>query len=798
MQRSGRGVVLAVGLVAVVALVVWLAWGERELVGRATVPVAASGANDRPAPSFAADVPATPLHAAVPAEEQLPSVGAATASGAARLVVRVTWAADGAPAEGILLHLVAGEQPTNTPIDGRTDAQGLWQLEPAPLGTVGVYSDRDGAATGKVEAGRVTELALALPPGTLVKGRVVDPNGASVPRAEIWLSDATAWMSGAVVAAADDAGRFEVRGVCGDRWIGARGAGWQPSALTEIERDAPAEMEVELRLGPAGGTVRGVVFGARGEPLRGAFVQVGPSYGWPGPDPPVGAERGHGPPPFRLRTAADGAFAMTDVPPGVVPLEVRADAWTPFETTLDVVAGEVTELQVLLEPGATVQGTVRDAAGAAVAGASIATGTRPDEPGYVRVRSGADGRYMLRDPPKLAHSFVARKNGVGEAQTTLVIEPGATLAWDPVLSAGLQIVGHVSDESATPVEGLLVTANVGAHFTGKIASSRVTADGRFAIANCEDAEYRVAVSEKLGGPELAVAESVRPGGGEVSLTIPASARKFATVTLRVVDRRGVLPPALMVSLTADGQPFSQTGQVDAASGAVRFDSVAAGDHHLQARAQELAPVTEAVAGLRPGEHRDLGTIVLDDPGRVLLHVGLPAGVTPQDVLPILDRVEGHGAVAFELPVGTQPEWIAKSVAPGDYLLSLNSNSGDESHPFIVPMGMPLHVDAGIEKRVDAFAEQGVAQNIKLTTARPVPPVTSLVVLAVDGSEVLSDTVDWYDADGDGHDDDGYTSFIGRPGAYTLRVTCEGKPLDERELKLSGAVNIAPEVSVVVP
>src|SRR5258705_4963610 len=140
MGRSRRGVGLAVALVAVGALVVWLAWGDREGAGSGAAPGAAHGPGGRDLPSFAVGDPApsAPDTAAAPLVAVLPEGGALTISGASRLVVRVTWASDGSPAADITLTLFAADHPDPQQhlIKRRTDAQGTWTVEPAPLGTV--------------------------------------------------------------------------------------------------------------------------------------------------------------------------------------------------------------------------------------------------------------------------------------------------------------------------------------------------------------------------------------------------------------------------------------------------------------------------------------------------------------------------------------------------------------------------------------------------------------------------------------------------------------------------------------
>src|SRR5262245_3986272 len=96
MGRSRRGLALAAALVAVLALVVWLAWSGRGDAGQAAMlPGAAHGTDSRDLPTFAVEEPAPAAPDGAPLLDAAAAIGAASPSGAARLVVRVTWAADG-------------------------------------------------------------------------------------------------------------------------------------------------------------------------------------------------------------------------------------------------------------------------------------------------------------------------------------------------------------------------------------------------------------------------------------------------------------------------------------------------------------------------------------------------------------------------------------------------------------------------------------------------------------------------------------------------------------------------------
>jgi hypothetical protein len=255
---------------------------------------------------------------------------------------------------------------------------------------------------------------------------------------------------------------------------------------------------------------------------------------------------------------------------------------------------------------------------------------------------------------------------------------------------------------------------------------------------------------------------------------------------------------LQALLAPPGEPIGVTAHVDAVTGDILFDRVSAGDQLLVVLVQGRAPLKQDVPAVRAGERRDLGTIVLADPARVILHVALPAGAGPGDVIPILDPAEGRGAQPFELQDGAPPVWISKPVAPGDYIVSLNFTSGGDDHVFIVPHAVAVRVEAGADTRVDLIADRGVAQNVLLSTPRLDPPKTWLRVTDAAGAAVVDELVSWDEAEPGKDKRESYTSFIAKPGAYLLIIESDGQPVVQQALTLSGAVNSAPDVIVVVP
>src|SRR5262249_19891685 len=150
---------------------------------------------------------------------------------------------------------------------------------------------------------------------------------------------------GSIVTQSGADGRFSIRGVEPWRYVGARAAGHVPSSLATVDNHAPPEMDVRLLVGGPGASVHGTVTGAN-VPVADAWVLAGPPGGWPGADPHIA---GTGPTPLELRTAADGTFLASDMPPGTIPIAVKAEGWSPWRGWASVAAGETAEMRVELK-----------------------------------------------------------------------------------------------------------------------------------------------------------------------------------------------------------------------------------------------------------------------------------------------------------------------------------------------------------------------------------------------------------------------------------------------------------------
>ncbi len=781
---------LSLALLALLGLLAWwLLRGDDEATGGVGVLTAHAPAEELPS-----ELPA-PAGSETTAPQALATAGAAPGSGASdpaaalpdglsRLVVRVTWERDGTPAEGIGLRVLPWDQPHphQNVREGLTDAQGTWTLAPAPLGHVTAYSDRGSADSADIVPGQTSEVALSIPPGTLVRGLVLDPDARPVPGADIWLSTYGNRTDGTIVARSDTDGRFVLRDVGAWRSLNARAAGYAPSPLVQLGEELPEELDVELRLGGPGATLRGLVLDAGGQPVADAYVLAGPEHGFPGPDPRIA---GGGPPPLERHTGPDGRFEVRDLPPGHVPVGVVARGHSPWQGGVELAAGETHELRVELLPGALVSGTVRDGTGRVLGGARVMAGPRYAGIGWVETESDASGRYELRDLPLGSQQVRASLKGAGKDQRGLAIEPGQSYAWDPMLSLGLQVRGRVVDASGEPVQGLNVQLDRLPGGDGWRATAKVAVDGSFVLDNCSDVDHELAVFLPTWEfPPLARVTGVRPGPDELLIEIPADARQLAVVSGRVADARGVVPAGLSVGLHATGSTSGQGGQVDAATGAFEIAKVRAGSYQLWVSVEGGVPTIVPVTDVRGGERRDLGLVVLPDPGTVVARLRLAPPLAPRDVSASIQSPDGlwhYGALAA--PTDGGDTWRSGPLPPGDFVLRVRGR-------LVVEAPRPVRVEAGRETQVELDVARGVAQSLSFVL--PAAEKRHLRVRLRDaaGQLVLDEPLEITPLPEAG-ESRALVSPVVVPGRFVLQASLDGQDVLTADIDVPAGADVAP-------
>jgi hypothetical protein len=280
---------------------------------------------------------------------------------------------------------------------------------------------------------------------------------------------------------------------------------------------------------------------------------------------------------------------------GVVPGRTWIAATGPgFGTNgraVDLVAGEIAEVEITLPRSATIAGTAVDGAGAPLAFASVHTGQR----GHLQWRAtttDARGAFRLDDVGPGAVVVTASDYQGAFASALLACAPGAEIAWNPrAQRGGLALRGSVCAADGTP----LVGAWLACRRSDGTTVVQVGADGRFDVPISERIAalpLDVTVYERdPRGPRdvllgLPLAERhILPGADDVEIRIPAAAGPVAWVRGRLVDEIGLMPRAsvFLRRLACDVAWLVQPGAGD---GAFAVGPVPAGEYWVFVAADE--------------------------------------------------------------------------------------------------------------------------------------------------------------------------------------------------------------------
>ncbi|HWN66193.1 MAG TPA: carboxypeptidase-like regulatory domain-containing protein, partial [Haliangium sp.] len=269
---------------------------------------------------------------------------------------------------------------------------------------------RAASAAGQ-PAERTEDFVLVVADATL-EGRVRDAAGFPVRSAQVAIDSDERHAAGRS-AITDDDGRFSIAALA----AGTYRLQIKHPQFPTVRAQGTTGTAAELTL-PLGGGIEGLVRDAHTSgPIAAARVVA------TGPD-----DTGH-----EVATGADGSFSLAPLAVGSWTLAVTAPGYVPVEAQIvDVKAGrepgQVTarDVRIQLERGATVAGTVRDANGQRVAGATVRAG-------QVEARSDVEGKFRLSDVPTGRTEVTADLDGA-HGSVIVPLRPG-----DEVLTLEISI-----------------------------------------------------------------------------------------------------------------------------------------------------------------------------------------------------------------------------------------------------------------------------------------------------------------------------------------------------------------------
>jgi hypothetical protein len=339
-----------------------------------------------------------------------------------------------------------------------------------------------------------------------------------------------------------------------------------------------------------GGIITGRVLASdSGRPLAGAKVVVAIDAPLPA-DLPEDATRNV------ARSDAQGRFRLEGIGSSPFTLSARAPGHAIGERR-DVKAGAVVD--VVLFPGSTLRGMVRDDDGRPVSGALVRAeadrfwGKEPPPE-----RTDPEGRFEMAGVTPGEYEVVARLGGRAPAFGRVVVEPEAEATVSLLLSAGGFVRGRVVDELGRPLRGRVWVDVVDDHglsaSMGDLMTTESKDDGTFALGPVPIGGLGLAASAPRRATRrfhaLVAAPRRTVDLGDVALEAGLQIRGH----VRAREGR-VLPGATLTARSeASGGGRSVEGNADA-KGAFALDGLEAGWYRVTIAAPEYARTQVRVA-----------------------------------------------------------------------------------------------------------------------------------------------------------------------------------------------------------
>ena len=442
----------------------------------------------------------------------------------------------------------------------------LWLSAAPPRGAAGLAESAGTTWRREAPAARHELSApLVLAAGVALVGVVRDEAGEPIPEAGV---RATSRREGEGAARSDARGAFRIEGLKPGRFVvTATASGFVTGQGRAALSEQGGSLELVLE---AGGQVEGVVRDVDGQPLERASVfayRGGERLGVATSDP-------------------QGAFELDGLGAGPLELFARSrDRHRSARVATHVVAGQTTEVPLVLNPAAAVRGALRSPSGEPLAGWELRAESR-DGQVERRARSDAQGVYELQDLYPGRYRIGARPREGGADLVTVEVEVAAgSLRRDLVAPSGARVAGQVLDPEGAPVAKAALFAVLAGETAGFAQSDDA---GRFLLKDLPAGSYQLFARLRTRGPERdhAGSHSTELRAGESLEDVVVTVAPAARIVGRVLGLDGVGLAGVSLEVVGLEGPVER-GASSADDGTFAIGPLYAGSYELRPSAAGL-------------------------------------------------------------------------------------------------------------------------------------------------------------------------------------------------------------------